>query len=208
MKRNIITIGTTALLCLAFFTGQAQTDTVFMEDNEFIPEVIQVEIGTEITWVNNDAVLHTSESGTECTNDGNWDSGDIESGESFTRIFSFEGTYPYFCVYHCEIGMTGTINVVNSTDIDEQRSSGMMLKDFGPVPSHDDVRFTLELSKPSTVEISVFNLRGVKVMTETRQFEAGENNHIIDGDLLEGGSYIVRIQSENDVIVRKMIIYS
>ena len=63
----------------------------------FAPDNITVVIGTNntITWQNQDAVDHTS-----TANSGEWDSGDIPAGQSFTVTLTTPGAYAYHCTFH------------------------------------------------------------------------------------------------------------
>jgi plastocyanin len=75
----------------------------------FSPSTITVVVGknSTVTWMNQDAAVHTSTSNTAV-----WDSGNINPGANFTQYFSTPGTYHYHCSYHP--WMTGTVIVVSS----------------------------------------------------------------------------------------------
>lgn len=89
----------------------------------YAPETVEVAVGTEVTWTNQDeSVRHTVTSGTPGDNgvpgvsegepskpDGTFD-GDLPDA-SATFVFTFEeaGTFPYFCAVHPS--MTGEIVV-------------------------------------------------------------------------------------------------
>ena len=69
----------------------------------FMPSVLRVEPGTEVTFLNSDPITHNVsaiEWGSE---------GDLRKGDSFTTTFNDEGTFPYACMYH--YGMTGAVVV-------------------------------------------------------------------------------------------------
>jgi plastocyanin len=73
-----------------------------MMNNTFNPGTLTVSRGTNVTWRNNDGVIHTSTSDT-----GLWDTGNIGGGSSKGVTFSSAGTFNYHCTVHK--GMTGTI---------------------------------------------------------------------------------------------------
>jgi plastocyanin/uncharacterized membrane protein YozB (DUF420 family) len=76
---------------------------------QFIPSQITIPAGTTVIWVNDEVAKHTASA-----DDGLFDSGNQELGDSFAYTFSEPGTYPYFCRYHGDvggIGMAGTIVV-------------------------------------------------------------------------------------------------
>ena len=92
-------------LSLASVAGaQGQTMTVSIEDFFFSPANMTVAPGTTVTWVNNGRAPHTS-----TADDGAWDSGTLQPGESFSFTFDQAGTYTYLCTIHPD--MTGTITV-------------------------------------------------------------------------------------------------
>ena len=84
----------------------SQTVTIKMRDYDFQPQKITVQAGTTVEWINIGKHVHTV-----TDEDSAWDSGDLRTGEKFTRRFDQKGTYKYVCVPHEEIGMTGTIIV-------------------------------------------------------------------------------------------------
>jgi plastocyanin len=79
------------LLALAAPPAAAQDDTVVITST-LEPATHEVAPGTAVTWRNDDAGRHRirSREGPE-----DFDSGDLEPGESFTFTFTVEGTYPY-----------------------------------------------------------------------------------------------------------------
>src|SRR5262249_41582792 len=70
----------------------------------FSPNPVSVPVGTTVTWMNNDNVTHTS-----VANNGNWNSGSIAPGGTFSMTFNTTGSFPYHCSIHP--GMVATVNV-------------------------------------------------------------------------------------------------
>jgi alcohol dehydrogenase (cytochrome c) len=56
---------------------------------------IEVPPGTTVTWTNQGPTAHTATS-----DNGVWDSGLLQKGQSFSYTFNTPGTYDYFCVPH------------------------------------------------------------------------------------------------------------
>jgi plastocyanin len=93
--------------------GAAWKETV---SERFYPSELNVPTGSDVTWTNEDDVTHTVTSGTnagyglyEFLQDGMFNSGELEEGESFTFHFAEPGTYEYFCVPHP--WMSGVVTV-------------------------------------------------------------------------------------------------
>lgn len=94
-----------ALLLLIPHTASAAQITITITDNAFSPQNVTINAGDTVTWVNNGSVAHTA-----TANNGSFDSGTIQPGQSFGAIFNAGGTYAYHCKFHS--GMTATLSVV------------------------------------------------------------------------------------------------
>ena len=82
----------------------SSTAAVTIKGFAFDPASITVKVGTAVTWTNKDSAPHT------ITGDkGDWDSGRIAQGGTYTRTFDQAGTYAYKCTIHPT--MTGAVVV-------------------------------------------------------------------------------------------------
>ena len=106
MKRllYLATLSMTALLVFAPAASAQDEMTVSIQDFFFEPDQLTVAPGTTVTWVNDGAEPHTS-----TADDGTWDSGTLQPGESFSFTFDDPGDYSYLCEIHPD--MTATITV-------------------------------------------------------------------------------------------------
>jgi plastocyanin len=78
---------------------------------EFTPAQLTVKVGTTVVWTSEDNAPHTV-----TANDGSFDSGNLQKGDSFKFTFTMAGKFPYYCAYHGTAGgggMSGTITVTN-----------------------------------------------------------------------------------------------
>jgi plastocyanin len=82
---------------------------VAMENFVFVEDRIEVPVGTTVTWTNDDSTRHTVTSGADDTDDGVFDSGNLEAGETFSFTFDEAGEFAYFCDIHPT--MTGVVGV-------------------------------------------------------------------------------------------------
>jgi plastocyanin len=80
-----------------------ETVRVRMVDDAFRPRNVSISRGTRVRWVNAGESDHTS------TASGLWDSGLLDPGQMYRRVFRRSGTFPYFCTAHP--AMRGTITV-------------------------------------------------------------------------------------------------
>lgn len=71
--------------------------------------MIQVPVGTTVTWTNQDAIEHSATAGEQAVPSGAFDSGLFLQGESFSFTFDAPGVYSYFCSRHPS--MQGVVEV-------------------------------------------------------------------------------------------------
>jgi plastocyanin len=79
---------------------------VVIDNFAYSPREITVTPGTRVTWVNHDDVPHTVTSGVKPRT---FDSGALDTDDTFSFVFRAPGTYDYFCAVHPH--MTGKVIV-------------------------------------------------------------------------------------------------
>src|SRR5579859_2082930 len=106
---------------LAKLTAPVAQGTVGMTDMGFVPPAITVNVGTRVVWRNSSQVIHN------VVDDASkalsrvdvslpsgvrpFDSGFLQPGQSFSRVFSEPGIYHYVCTLHEASGMKGVVIV-------------------------------------------------------------------------------------------------
>jgi plastocyanin len=105
-----------ALLLLMHVIGQASIENcgapveVLLDIIDFTHQSATVPVGATVTWTNQDTVPHTTTAGTPPSSpSGEWNSGTMSLGQTFSHEFTEAGEFPYFCTIHPD--MTGTITV-------------------------------------------------------------------------------------------------
>ncbi len=83
----------------------AASHEVDVLDSRFGTAVLVVQVGDTVTWRNVDDRPHTVTS-----EDGTFDSGNLDEGVSFTFTFTEPGTYAYLCEYHPEMRATVVVD--------------------------------------------------------------------------------------------------
>jgi plastocyanin len=74
----------------------AGTDVpVSIVDMVYSPATVEVTAGTTVHWTNDDSVIHTV-----TARDGSFNSGVMQTGDTFSQTFDVPGTYDYFCAIH------------------------------------------------------------------------------------------------------------
>ncbi len=79
----------------ATVTVGGKVATVDIRDFAFAPGNLQVPVGATVTWTNHDSAPHTA-----TANDGSWDTGTLNQGESKSITFDKPGDYAYYCKIH------------------------------------------------------------------------------------------------------------
>ena len=64
-------------------------------DRAYVPAALDVAVGGTVTWINSDAIPHTSTSNIPV-----WDSGILAPGARFSATFPVAGTFAYHCTLH------------------------------------------------------------------------------------------------------------
>ena len=106
---------------LAKLTAPVSQGTVGMTDMGFVPPAITVNVGTRVVWRNSSQVIHN------VVDDASkalsrvdvslpsgvrpFDSGFLQPGQSFSRVFGEPGIYHYVCTLHEASGMKGVVIV-------------------------------------------------------------------------------------------------
>jgi plastocyanin len=107
--RRLIYLAALALTVMVVIAPSATakgttTTQVSIQDFFFSPANVSVPAGTTVTWVNEGNVPHTVTS-----DDGQFDSGVLMPGDSYTVMFKGQGTITYHCAIHPS--MTGSVTV-------------------------------------------------------------------------------------------------
>lgn len=82
--------------------NEGPSTTVDIRGFEFEPMVTTITSGTTVTWTNRDSTPHT-------VTGGNFDSGSIPQGGTFSKTFTEKGPYEYHCNTH--LNMQGRVDV-------------------------------------------------------------------------------------------------
>ncbi len=69
-------------------------------DRCYVPSIIVIDSGSQVTWVNEDSAFHSVTSGSYDEPSELFDSGHLDPFESYTLDFNEIGTYDYFCTLH------------------------------------------------------------------------------------------------------------
>jgi glucose/arabinose dehydrogenase/plastocyanin len=105
--------------CIGGFFGQitaAATVEVSARDFVFVPKTVTVQIGDTVHW-NWTEGIHTTTLGVSGIPDGRWDSGTQSVPFNFDQTFNQAGRFPYYCAFHWQMGMSGTVVVRDGNSV-------------------------------------------------------------------------------------------
>ncbi len=112
-RRLSALIGSFALASAVLFgltsPATAASHEVQVTDSAFGTAVLTVQVGDTVTWTNVDDSPHTVTS-----DDGSFDSGNMDEGATFTFTFTQPGTYTYVCAYHDEMRATIVVEAASA----------------------------------------------------------------------------------------------
>ena len=81
-----------------------QSNNVDITGFAFSPETLTISVGDTVIWTNKESATHTA-----TADGGEFDSGNLGNGDTFSHTFTTAGTYTYYCKLHTS--MTATIIV-------------------------------------------------------------------------------------------------
>ena len=107
--RQPLILSVLALLLLAP-AARAATHNVTVNNFEFNPAVVDIEVGDTVVWTNTDGIHSvTSDDGTSFSNTA------ASAPWTFSHTFTAAGSFPYHCEVHTF--MTGTVNVAAAPSV-------------------------------------------------------------------------------------------
>jgi len=116
---------------LARLTAPVAQGTVGMTDMGFVPPAITVNVGTKVVWKNSSQVIHNVvDDASKALSKvdvkmpagaSSFDSGLMQPGQAFSRVFTEPGIYRYVCTLHEGSGMKGVVIVRPSPVLAAQR---------------------------------------------------------------------------------------
>jgi plastocyanin len=76
-------------------------NAVSVVDFAFNPTSVSVKTGTTVTWTNTGSTAHTV-----TADDNSFDSGNVNSGATYSQAFATAGTFAYHCKIHSQMKAT------------------------------------------------------------------------------------------------------
>jgi len=173
-------------------------------DGCFIPSMVTIDVGGEVTWENDDTAAHTVTSGTPTEGpSGVFDSSLVMAGSSFSHTFEDAGSFDYFCMVHP--WMQGMVMVTDEEMAhDDEEMEGM--KEMGHSDDHA-AKGIEDLSDQFTTTLTSGVIHHIGGNTDDATLlvhlfgadDDGELNITLNSDIItpfDDGSYFVLIGGE------------
>jgi plastocyanin len=144
--------------------GQGNVVSVSIVDFAFTPKTITVPVGTTVRWTNNGNAPHTV---TSTSSPKAFDSGTLNSGDTFQHTFTTAGQFPYRCNIHPS--MTGTVIVEQQK---EEVQEVALIHSLAQSKTFPEV---ITVSKGITVRLFNIALDGVHPSVVISSDEDGKN---------------------------------
>jgi predicted secreted protein with PEFG-CTERM motif len=134
------------------------------ETNEcFMPYMVTVDVGGEVTWSNDDSAAHTVTAGSAADGpSGEFDSSLFMAGTTFSHTFESAGEFDYFCMVHP--WMAGIVSVVEAGGDD-----GLMV---------DIATGTADQGESLSIDVT-FTMMGVAVEHVNYDIKATQNGEVV-----------------------------
>ena len=100
----VLLVGIIAMACGDSDGASIATGDVSVEIKRKSHQDLTLKVGTTVTWTNKSTARHTTSADA-----GEWSSGELRGGESYSFTFTDPGTYGYHCNFH---GMPATVTVI------------------------------------------------------------------------------------------------
>ncbi len=201
--KKVYTIIFQVVACILFSAyAKATVFLIEVENFEFEPEVVTVNVGDTIIWFWEEG-FHTTTSTLIPSEATPWDAEISSSSPFFQYVVTFPGSYDYVCSPHASMGMVGHFTANGTTDIPVIPATSEL--DFQSYVNGNDLIITTSFPQ-STQEAKLLNLNG-QVLKGLKQAALNENN-ILSFDIanVPKGIYLVEIASEQGRTTRRVAI--
>lgn len=200
MKKAILLF---TFIAFAFTSSKAASHLVSVEDFEFDPAFLTVNVGDTIVWVWDEG-SHTTTSNTIPAGAAPWNSPITSTSPVFTYTVTQPGQYLYECLPHASMGMQGLITATGSVGINENTAPAFTLQ---PRVIQGELLLDYSIAKSTSLAISLFDMTGKEVKHFDKSYKAAGNyNERYSLFDLPKGVYLLRLETPGDQLVRKITV--
>lgn len=179
-----------------------RSHVVDVTNNIYTPAELTINVGDTVIWTNSQGFHNVN--GTTDTYPSNPESfgNSTGSGWTYSYVFNTVGSYDYQCDPHVGFGMTGIINVVETTvNIEPLLSNSFELY---PNPANDVLYIRGTNNSVSDIQTVDFINASGQIVYATDKLTIMRSEYI-DISGLGSGMYLVKIHTNNGVHTLKLI---
>ncbi|MBP6334149.1 MAG: T9SS type A sorting domain-containing protein [Bacteroidia bacterium] len=177
---------------------------VNVEDFEFNPQILNVQVGDTITW-NWDAGTHTTTSVNIPALAATWDSPVNSGTPTFTYVVTEPGTYDYQCNFHFSMGMTGRFVATGTSGITSPMAASLSFLVYQN-SSDNSVSLKFQSGQRTTAVFRLMDMSGKTVFTSPQiNDQMGAVQTFYPGYLTEG-IYIAELSSGSARNVKRIVL--
>jgi plastocyanin len=173
----------------------------------FTPADIEIAVGdtVEWQWVSG---LHTTTSDST-TGQNVWDEIIDASNQTFRFVITAPGVHNYVCTPHQAQGMVGSITATPVSDVNDESNplEDFILSQNYPNPFNPATIIKWQSTVGSHQTLKIYNLLGKEVATLVNEYRpAGIYEIEFNATELTSGIYFYKLQADNYIATRKMIL--
>lgn len=193
---------TSVLLFLVMISaGRSATVIVNVEDFQFSPADININVGDTVVWLWNEG-MHTTTSTNIPAGATPWNVVIDQSHLMYIYIPAVAGSYDYECANHATMGMLGHMTVTGVTDV----SSNYELSFLSLTHSTNELKINFDIPSSGSIALRMYDIIGKPVYNKSVVVKSGRQEQIISTEAMRKGIYIVEIASAGTKISRKIMI--
>lgn len=204
--KTIFTLLTT-LIMISFFSLKSHA-TVFIvdvEDDEFDPAVLTINVGDQIMWIWDEGA-HTTTSTMIPAGAASWDELIDATATTYTYTATVSGSYDYVCLFHQSMGMVGHFTVLGSTGIPSLPGVPTLTVNSN-ISSGDPLMVTYQLDATQKLSLKMYDILGKEVHSFfTAVKSAGTYSEQFGLGNIRRGIYFIRLETSDDAAIRKIIV--
>jgi plastocyanin len=200
MKKIILLF---SIAILSVTSSRSASHLISVEDFEFDPAFLTVNVGDTIVWIWDEGT-HTTTSSTIPLGATTWNSPITSSNPVFMYVITQPGQYLYECLPHASMGMQGLITANGTVGLNENTAPVLSLN---PRVIQGELIMDYAVTKPTTIAVCLYDMTGKEVKQFEKSYKAAGNyNERYSLFDLPRGVYLLRLETPGDQLVRKITV--
>jgi plastocyanin len=169
IKRSLGILALAVLInILSLNISFAKTIDVNVSNSKFTPKDITVSVGDSVKWTETEGTHNVDGLKSVYPNNPVSFGNSIGNNWSYTFVFTVAGKYNYQCDAHVSFGMTGTVTVETTSDVNESQSAANPPLIVYPNPAAETITISDLQFNSNSNTLKIYNNLGENVLTAER----------------------------------------